>query len=207
MAKLSSQELNNYHFFFSGNSPFSNFHPSKINGFVLLEDKTYYSVEHGFVFLKLCILQDKNAMIKLAKVISELAIDISKYSDNNDPVNLYSSKPKLWHDYQNEIKRVGRSADPTHIKAWGNIKEQVMENLVYLKFLQNPNLCEELLKTENKILVEASPWDRIWGIGYDRKEAVLIGTEHWGENKLGKILVNCREKIKAELDKVKKVVE
>ena len=42
-------------------------------------------------------------------------------------------------------------------------------------------------KAKDTILVEASPFDRIWGIGYDAKNA-MKNIDSWGENKLGKVL-------------------
>ena len=45
----------------------------------------------------------------------------------------------------------------------------------YAKFSQNKKLRKILLSTMNKTLVEASPRDSIWGIGYNAKTAFKVG--------------------------------
>lgn len=42
-----------------------------------------------------------------------------------------------------------------------------------------------------KFFVEASPFDRVWGIGYDQDHA-LQNQSNWGENLLGKTLTFYR---------------
>ena len=43
--------------------------------------------------------------------------------------------------------------------------------------------------------VQASPFDRIWGVGYDAANADA-NRENWGENLLGKALMNVRERLR-----------
>ena len=50
------------------------------------------------------------------------------------------------------------------------------------------------------MLVEASPYDRIWGIGYTAKQALKVPMDHWAENLLGKILMEVRTEIRLALD-------
>lgn len=88
-------------------------------------------------------------------------------------------------------------------KLWDeNAKACVRDGLI-LKFTQNKWMKDELLSTGNKILVEASPTgfaaklnidvvassdrhtrrppDRIWGIGFNEKDALSVGVEKWGK--------------------------
>lgn len=63
-----------------------------------------------------------------------------------------------------------------------------------LKFQQNPELKQKLLDTGDKVFVEASPKDKIWGIGLGEKRARETA-EHrtrWGLNLLGKVLGQVR---------------
>ena len=68
---------------------------------------------------------------------------------------------------------------------------------VLQKFLQNEDLQKELLLEEfNGIhFVEASPYDRIWGIGFSVESAMLVDKKLWGQNLLGKSLDHVRAQI------------
>lgn len=62
------------------------------------------------------------------------------------------------------------------------------------KFSQNKELKEILLNTENKVLVEASPQDRIWGIGLEQNNFDAVNPAKWrGLNLLGFALMEVRE--------------
>ena len=66
------------------------------------------------------------------------------------------------------------------------------------KFMQNSDLLNWLLATGDTTLVEASPWDRIWGIGLGQDDPLRLDRATWqGTNWLGMIITNVREDIKA----------
>ena len=67
-----------------------------------------------------------------------------------------------------------------------------------LKYSQNEELKNLLLspKFEGKHYVESSPYDRIWGIGCGEREALDDGSNWNGQNLLGKVLDEVREKLK-----------
>ena len=69
-----------------------------------------------------------------------------------------------------------------------------------LKFRQNPDLKQKLLETGDKGLVEASPFDKIWGIGLGEKKARETAKHRtgWGLNLLGNALVQVREVLRKE---------
>lgn len=70
---------------------------------------------------------------------------------------------------------------------WESVKDDVMEEVVRAKFLQNPELAKLLIETEDLELVEGNRWhDTYWGVD------LMTGK---GENHLGIILM----KIRAEL--------
>ncbi len=59
------------------------------------------------------------------------------------------------------------------------------------------------LQKGNKILVEASPYDTIWGIGMDANNLDRFDTSKWkGTNLLGKALMEVREKLKKESESI-----
>lgn len=115
------------------------------------------------------------------------------------------SKAMLFKDYQvaerilgttnpKTIKSLGRSVKDFNEKIWNEHKVKIVSKGNWYKFTQNKYLLERLLKTEGE-LVEASPFDRIWGIGYDKDNA-LRNSDNWGENLLGQILTKLRDDIK-----------
>lgn len=63
------------------------------------------------------------------------------------------------------------------------------------KFSQNEDLLHQLLSTDGSNLVEASPYDRIWGIGINRSDAEK-GKKWKGQNLLGIALMEVREELK-----------
>ena len=70
----------------------------------------------------------------------------------------------------------------------------------YLKFSQNPHLRNYLINTGNRILVEASPYDRIWGIGISEKDAVQETPNNWrGLNLLGFALMEVRDRLQEKI--------
>lgn len=80
-----------------------------------------------------------------------------------------------------QAKRVGRKVRLRH--DWEYIKDSIMEYVVSAKFYQNKDLCDKLLATGNRELIECNTWnDTYWGV-CDGK----------GQNKLGKILMKVRD--------------
>ena len=62
------------------------------------------------------------------------------------------------------------------------------------KFSQNADIRDFLLSTGDAVLAEASPYDKIWGIGLDRETALKGSVEQWqGENLLGRALMEVRD--------------
>ena len=64
---------------------------------------------------------------------------------------------------------------------------------------QEKLLKEFLLSTGDKILVEASPYDKIWGIGMKEDTPGIYNPVNWkGENLLGFALMEVRDRLKVE---------
>ena len=64
------------------------------------------------------------------------------------------------------------------------------------KFGQHPELLGYLLGTSGRVLVEASPLDRIWGIGLGRDDPRAADPHRWrGSNLLGFALMDVRESL------------
>ena len=65
-----------------------------------------------------------------------------------------------------------------------------------LKFGQNEDLKKVLLDTGDKIIAEASPFDKLWGIGIDETTAIKNKNQWKGLNWLGECLMNVRAQLK-----------
>jgi ribA/ribD-fused uncharacterized protein len=94
-------------------------------------------------------------------------------------------------------KSLGREVEGFNQKIW----EEHAYNVVYVgcreKFLQNQKLLDALIDTADTELVEASPYDKIWGIGLHQHDIRAHSKETWqGKNLLGEILTVLREEIK-----------
>lgn len=90
-----------------------------------------------------------------------------------------------------KIKKLGRAIPNFNQADWDEIKYQIVVNGNYLQFTQNAPMREALLATGTRVLVEASKSDKIWGIGYLKKDA-LANIANWGENLLGKALTEVK---------------
>lgn len=111
-----------------------------------------------------------------------------------------SSNIKLAASIMNEtnpknIKKFGRQVNYYNDEIWNKHKIKIMYDGALAKFSQNPELKTKLLATGEKILVEASPYDRIWGIGFNKDDAIK-NKEKWGQNLLGQVLMQVRNEFK-----------
>ena len=93
------------------------------------------------------------------------------------------------------IKALGRKIKNFNQQEWDENKFEIVVAGNFYKFTQNNALKNILLNTGNEDIAEASPLDKIWGIGIDEKSA-QAGEEWKGENLLGKALMIVRKMIK-----------
>lgn len=92
------------------------------------------------------------------------------------------------------IKQLGREVRNFDAEKWDAVSGDVVVRGNIAKFGQNEELRKFLLATENKVLVEASPYDKIWGIGMKQAEAEKAYPHIWkGTNKLGFALMEVRD--------------
>lgn len=98
-----------------------------------------------------------------------------------------------------EQKRLGRLVKNFDAKVWDAISPEVVFYGCLCKFCYHEDLRDLLLSTYPDLLVEASPTDRIWGIGYSEKDA-LDNIDDWGINALGLILTDVRNILGCVLD-------
>lgn len=165
-------------FFFEENSVFSNFYRCN----QILYDKdfnpilTFFCNEQYFMYMKAIDFDDKNIAKKILAARTA-----------------------------NICKRLGRQVKNFDEKIWKTRSLIHMYNGLIMKFCdpENKSLLSELLKTEKKYLAEASPYDRIWGIGMNENLAKNRKIGNWpGDNYLGQLLMLLREDLLKKVSKV-----
>ena len=98
---------------------------------------------------------------------------------------------------QMTIKKLGRLVKNYDDSVWTERRFQIVVDGNLAKFSQNDDLRRFLLGTGNKIIVEASPKDRIWGIGFDEFAPEATNPALWnGENLLGFALMEVRDRLR-----------
>lgn len=104
-----------------------------------------------------------------------------------------------FHDdaYQERIRRCGKPKDAKALgmtrqvplrSDWEDVKEEIMRAAVRVKFTTHEHPRRLLLSTGRVWIVENAPMDAYWGCGPDGA----------GLNKLGKILMEVRQKLQQE---------
>jgi hypothetical protein len=110
-------------------------------------------------------------------------------------MNDYESHEKMMNSSDPQyIKQLGRKVKNYDDEKWSKQRYEIVVLGNYLKFNQNKELRIWLLSTGNQLLVEASPTDKIWGIGLSVQDA-YAGKQWDGENLLGKAIMEVREKL------------
>ena len=137
----------------------------------IINNMTFNCVEQYMMYMKAKTFNDQETMTKV----------------------LATSNPK-------EQKKLGRGVKNFNPVTWDVVKNEIVYDGCFAKYLQNPELKDEILKTNDLILVEASPYDKVWGIGMGEEHPDVTDESKWqGENLLGKALMKVRDKLKGNL--------
>lgn len=123
---------------------------------------------------------------------------------------MMAEKARMFHD-EEMLAKIMEASHPKEMKAYGravkNFDKDHWDSRCYeivkrgnlAKFSQNPELLEYLLGTRRRILVEASPRDRIWGIGMGKSNPDALCPLKWrGTNLLGFALTEVRDLLLSE---------
>lgn len=86
-----------------------------------------------------------------------------------------------------EAKKLGRQVKPYDDQRWASVRYDKMSRALLIKFDLCPAFRRLLRNNWRKTIVEASKYDRIWGIGFYEKDA-LANFDKWGANLLGRCL-------------------
>lgn len=99
-----------------------------------------------------------------------------------------------------KVKALGRRVRNFDVALWNANAKAAVRDGVLLKFQQNADIKDVLLATGDKVLVEASPHDAIWGIGLAEADAKRTPEAQWpGTNWLGEVLMDVRAILRRNL--------
>lgn len=120
---------------------------------------------------------------------------------------MMAEKARMFHD-EEMLAEIMKASHPKEMKAYGravkNFEKGTWDLACYeivkkgnqAKFSQNPDLLQFLMGTSKRILVEASPRDRIWGIGMGKSNPDVENPLKWrGTNLLGFALTQVRDEL------------
>lgn len=130
-----------------------------------LRGHRFSTSEQGFMYLKALLMDDQESANKILRSVSPA-----------------------------RAKALGRRISPWNQELWNREKYEIMKEVLSAKFGQNNYLRKLLIATGNIELVEASPTDRVWGIGRSVADAKQ-GLSWRGENLLGKALMDVRSEL------------
>lgn len=95
-------------------------------------------------------------------------------------------------------RALGRKVAGFEQVTWERERSRIVIEASLAKFAAHPELLRALLATGEKVLVEASPFDRIWGIGRAPDDPLARDEAHWrGLNLLGRALMEARTQLRA----------
>lgn len=121
---------------------------------------------------------------------------------------MMAMKAQVFND-QEALEKIMKSKDPREQKAfgrkvkgfdaeqWNAVCKKFVYEANYAKFGNNPYMKKILLDTGDKEIVEASPYDTIWGIGLSETDPDRFDKTKWrGTNWLGEVLMQVRNDLR-----------
>ncbi len=131
------------------------------------EGHTYLTAEHWMMAEKAKLFKDSEMFEKILK----------------------ANNPK-------SAKSLGRKVQNFDLNIWEENCYGIVKEGNLHKFQSDSNLKSFLLSTSNKIIVEASPYDKIWGIGLKKDNPKSLNPKTWnGTNLLGFALMEVRDEL------------
>lgn len=160
--------MTDFSFFWGKKDVFSNFYMHKDKKPMIVDgDCSFFSSEQYFMHAKAIFFEEP---------------DIAEFI-------LKETTPKGAKEWGRKITKFDKTV-------WDENCLQFMKKALMLKFSQNEDLKQALLATKGKRLVEASPYDTIWGIGLKADDPRAQDESQWlGQNLLGQCLDEVREEI------------
>ncbi len=189
-----------YTFFFHLTSPFSNFHPAKFE----YKDITFISSEQFMMYSKARNFKDDETAAKILELNqTPIARDFIDGKITREQIVNNKDWAGEWNGLMMSVKKLGRGVKNYDDKVWTQRREKIVLFGARLKFTQNLDLNQIILSTGKTLMVEASPYDKIWGIGLSALDAKKMDPSKWpGLNLLGKVLDNLKLELQNNLTKI-----
>jgi hypothetical protein len=160
---------------------FSNWCPSRF----VVDNITFWSAEHYIMYRKAFLFGDYDVADEILSLVPT-AIPTQEIGDNWE----------YWDNLMNKIKTLGRSIKNFKQDVWDDRQFGLVYPGIAEKFKQNPYMEEILMSTGDKLLVEAAPYDTVWGVGLSADNPDIQDPSKWkGKNLLGKLLMTVRNDI------------
>ncbi|GAA2625144.1 hypothetical protein GCM10009863_44690 [Streptomyces axinellae] len=110
-----------------------------------------------------------------------------------------AAKRVLAASHPGEAKSLGRQVQGFEEDIWHEHRYGIVVRGSIAKFSQSPEVRDFLQSTHKRVLVEASPLDRIWGIGLAAGDERALPPASWkGLNLLGFALMEAREEMTSQ---------
>lgn len=205
-----------YTFFFHQTSVFSQWHPARFT----YKEFTFLSTEQFMMFSKAKTFKDEAVANRLMNIENEFIIEQDKFVPK-DKLVFKSQQAKIayetviafrkgeitneqilgkketkdaWFLVQETIKKLGREVANYNDAVWNGRRFNVVAVANREKFAQNEHLKAVLMATGNTVMVEASPYDKIWGIGLAANHPDAQNPAKWrGLNLLGQVLTQLKK--------------
>lgn len=205
MASASEDEFDysKYHLFYKAGAAFSNFHPAAFKMTIRQPQLREHAGDESAVPTGSAAGGAGGGSGKRSQL--ESTEDSLTYEYHCSEQAFMHAKALLFGDYDTAAKimraptpmaakKLGRQAKGFEEGVWAKHREQVMRAVCSAKFCSIRKLRKAILATAGKTLVEASPRDRIWGIGLSEAGARACDPSQWpGQNLLGKVLTALRD--------------
>lgn len=159
--------LTDKHAFFYTEWP-SNFYQTKFVWHAFGEENEFYCTEQAFMWAKAKYFGDEEIAKRI--LVAETPMD---------------------------CKQLGRIVKGYDDKHWNLVRYSFMHDVNFEKYSQDFKLKARLLDEDfdGKTFVEASPTDRIWGIGFAQVDAPDDESKWQGQNLLGKVITQVRKEL------------
>lgn len=189
-------EQEKFTFFWKSTSTFSQWHPA------IFEYKgiKFTSCEQFMMYSKAKLFGDEVVAQKIIDKNKHPLIEdfLSEQVNRYDIIDDYKTL-RVWDTIQKEIKDLGKEVKNFNEDVWVSKRESIIAVANREKYNQNPDLKYKLMQTEGTTLVEASPYDKIYGIGLKEEDPKSKNRNTWnGLNILGKILTDTRIRFENE---------